>query len=57
MLNLNVHFHTLMIDGVNAVGPGGAVMFHPLPAPRDADVAAIAERIFRKISKKVDAHR
>jgi hypothetical protein len=54
-LNLNVHFHTLMIDGVYAVGPGGAVMFHPLPAPTDADVAAIAERIFRKISKKVDA--
>jgi hypothetical protein len=28
-LNLNVHFHTLMSDGVDAVGPGGAVMFHP----------------------------
>ena len=36
-LNLNVHFHTLMIDGVYAVGPGGAVMFHPLPAPTDAN--------------------
>ena len=44
-----------MIDGVYAVGPGGAVMFHPLPAPTDADVTAIAERTFRKISKKVDA--
>ena len=54
-LNLNVHFHTLMIDGVYAVGPDGAVLFHPLPAPTDADLAAIAERVFRKISKKVDA--
>ncbi len=54
-LNLNVHFHTLMIDGVYAVGPDGVVMFHPLPAPTDGDVAAIAERIFWKVSKKVAA--
>jgi hypothetical protein len=37
-LNLNVHFHTLMVDGVYAVGPGGALVFHPLPAPTDADI-------------------
>jgi hypothetical protein len=54
-LNLNVHFHTLMIDGVYAVGPSGALVFHPLPAPTDAGIGAITERVVRKISNAVDA--
>jgi hypothetical protein len=44
-----------MIDGVYAVGPGGALVIHPLPAPTDADVGAITERVVRKISNAVDA--
>jgi len=30
-LNLNVHFHSLVLDGVYAAGPSGALRFHPLP--------------------------
>lgn len=44
-LNLNVHFHTLMIDGVYEIRPNGAAVFHPVPAPSDADVAALVEHI------------
>jgi len=33
-LNLNVHFHSLVLDGVYAPGPGGAPRFHPCRRPR-----------------------
>jgi hypothetical protein len=35
-LNLNVHFHTLFLDGVFFEGPEGALEFRPLPPPTDA---------------------
>jgi Putative transposase/Transposase zinc-binding domain len=54
-LNLNVHFHTLMMDGVYQIPPNGAAVFHPVPAPTDADVAALIERIRHKIARKLDA--
>ena len=41
-LNLNIHFHTLMIDGVYELRLGGPPIFHPVPAPTDDEVAAIA---------------
>jgi hypothetical protein len=52
---LNVHFHTLMMDGVHQIAPNGAAVFHPLPAPTDADVATVIERVFRKVARKLDA--
>jgi putative transposase/transposase-like zinc-binding protein len=54
-LNLNVHFHTLMIDGVYEIAPSGAALFHPVPAPTDEDVAAVVERVYRKIARILDA--
>jgi hypothetical protein len=39
-LNVNLHFHTLVLDGVLTEEPGGALAFHPAPAPSDAVVAA-----------------
>ena len=49
-LNLNVHFHAVVPDGVFAEdSPGGRVSFHPLPGPRDEDVLAIAHRVVRRI--------
>ena len=32
-LNVNLHFHTLVLDGVFTEEPGGALAFHPAPAP------------------------
>ena len=48
-LNANVHFHSMVIDGVYAAGEDGPPRFHPLPAPEDEDVlhltALINERV------------
>ena len=54
-LNLNVHFHTLMIDGVYEIAPNGAALFHPVPAPTDEDVAAVAEQVYRRVARILDA--
>ena len=50
-LGLNLHFHTLAFDGVYAAQPGGELLFHPLPAPRDEDIARIARAVCRKVAR------
>ena len=50
-LNLNVHFHTLVPDGVFALGEEGPARFVALPPPGDEDVAAVLERIVRRVAK------
>ncbi len=52
-LNLNVHFHTLVPDGVFEVKAEGPARFVRLPAPRDEDVEAILARVIRRIRKLV----
>jgi Putative transposase/Transposase zinc-binding domain len=52
-LNLNVHFHTLMIDGVYELRLGGPPIFHPVPAPTDDEVAAIVRTVLRKVGEKI----
>ena len=49
-LGLNVHFHSLFFDGVYARDGRGRVVFHPVPAPTDREVAAVAERVFRAVT-------
>jgi len=44
-LNLNVHFHTLVPDGVWTEQPGGALRFHPIATPTAEELERIAERI------------
>ena len=48
-LNANVHFHSMVIDGVYAAGEDGRPRFHQLPAPEDQDVihltALVNERV------------
>src|SRR6266851_5555151 len=48
-LNANLHFHTLVLDGVFAEEPGGALAFHPAPAPSDAEVAAALATIRQRL--------
>jgi Putative transposase/Transposase zinc-binding domain len=53
-LNLNVHFHTLVLDGVyeNYGEPG--MRFRPLPPPDDAEVARVVERVAARIARPLD---
>jgi hypothetical protein len=48
-LALNVHFHSLVLDGVYALDRGARPVFHPTPPPTDAEVAAVATSIHRKV--------
>lgn len=50
-LNLNVHFHSLVLDGVYARTPGGFLRFHALPPPEDAEVASVATQVARRIQR------
>src|SRR3954464_15051012 len=52
LVNLNVHFHVLVADGVfTEVGDGLAVAL--LPAPTGADLLAMLDRVIRQISRRL----
>ncbi len=51
-LNLNVHYHTLLFDGVfYADGATGALDFRPLPPPTDEEVGAVLARIAARVQR------
>jgi hypothetical protein len=50
-LNLNVHFHTLALDGVFTATPDGALQFHPVAPPSDAEVARLLATIRTRIQR------
>jgi hypothetical protein len=52
-LNLNVHFHTLVLDGVYEVGHG-ATRFHVLPPPEGDELERILRRIVRRVGKLLE---
>jgi hypothetical protein len=56
-LGLNVHFHSLALDGVYARQPDGSLLFHPLPAPTDEDVARVARAVCRKVHRFLARHK
>jgi hypothetical protein len=53
-LNLNVHFHSLLLDGVYAPEPIGALRFHPLPPPDAAEVARVVSQVARRIARLLE---
>jgi hypothetical protein len=50
-LNLNLHFHVIGMDGLYAEQPDGTLLFHPLPAPSDEDIARLARAVCRKVTR------
>src|SRR5262245_9257008 len=50
-LNVNLHFHTLVLDGVFIEARGGALAFHPAPGPTDAEVAAALATIRQRVQR------
>src|SRR5579863_5316981 len=55
-LNLNVHFHVLVLDGVFSREPQGRVVFHPAPAPAVGDLRGIVERTERRAGAWLRRH-
>jgi len=51
-LNLNVHFHTLVLDGV--YDPRDGMRFRPLPPPDDGEVARVTRSIARAIARLLE---
>ena len=56
-LDLNVHFHTLALDGActRAVGRGRPTRFLPLPPPDADEVARVLAGAARRIERLVEA--
>jgi hypothetical protein len=50
-LNLNVHFHTLALDGVFVRSPAGRLEFHAAWGPSDAEVAEVLTTIRRRVGR------
>jgi len=50
-LRLNVHFHSLLLDGVFAEGADGRLAFHPAEPPSDEDVARLLATIRRRVQR------
>lgn len=48
-LLLNVHFHTLVLDGVFTEGEGGTLHFRPLPPPPDDEVGVVLATIYTRV--------
>src|SRR6266852_5130479 len=55
-LNVNLHFHTLVLDGVFTEDPGGALAFHPAAAPSDAEVVAALATIRHRVHRLLVRH-
>ena len=51
-MNLNVHFHLVVPDGV-FVADGEGVTFTMHPVPTSADVLAILDRIVRRVARRI----
>ena len=49
-LNLNLHFHAIVLDGVHVRGPNGRLSFRALPPPRPAERLAWTESIARRVT-------
>jgi len=50
-LQLNVHFHTLVLDGVVSDARPGHLTFHPAPTPGDADVAQVLATVRTRVGR------
>jgi hypothetical protein len=55
-LSLNVHFHTLVLDGVFTETRGGALHFRPLPPPTDEEVGVVLATIYVRVCRLLRRH-
>ncbi len=50
-LNLNLHFHAIVLDGAYAAEPDGTVRFHRLRPPTNVEVEQTTRRIVRRLRR------
>ena len=50
-LQLNVHLHTLVLDGVFRETRPGHLTFHPAPPPSDEDVAHVLATVRARVGR------
>jgi hypothetical protein len=50
-LQLNVHFHTLVLDGVFSEARPGPLTFHPAPPPSNDDVAHVLASVRARVGR------
>jgi len=50
-LQLNVHFHTLVFDGVFSEARPGPLTFHPAPPPSNDDVAHVLASVRARVGR------
>ncbi|WP_206020127.1 transposase [Pseudomaricurvus alkylphenolicus] len=51
-LNLNLHYHTLMLDGVYVQDArSGYLKFHPIKAPSERELTQLLQRISQRVAK------
>ena len=55
-LQLNVHFHSLFLDGVFAEAADGTLEFHPTDPPSDEEVARVLATIRRRVLRLLARH-
>jgi len=55
-LNTNVHFHTLVVQGVFVATKDDALRFAPAPAPTDLEVGRLLVAVRRRIMRLVKRH-
>ena len=53
-LNVNPHFHTLVLDGVFVEGTGGEIVFHPAAPPTDREVAELLAVVHRRVVRLLE---
>ena len=49
-LNLNVHFHVMLLDGVFVRDAQGRAIFHPAPAPTRDELEDVVRRVQRRVT-------
>ena len=50
-LRINLHFHSLVLDGVYSTDEGGEPTFHPLPAPTDEELEQLANEVRKRVAR------
>ncbi len=56
-LNLNVHLHVAVLDGVFACDEGGSPIFHLAPPPSKDELDAVLARVHRRVFAWLGRHR